>query len=334
MSDHEGELELELEQTLGESEMEEEAEGEGFLGGLLGEEEGEAELEGELEGEGEDFLGDLLGEEESEGEDFLGGLLGEGESESEDFLGGLLGEEESEGEEFLGSILGEQETEEFFGKIGGFFKKALPILKKVAKVAAPIVGTAIGGPIGGTLGKMASSALGEEEGELEEEFEAESEAEVVHEINRSPVTHNSAVAEMMADAASTAHGEGEAEAMVGASTVTVISPADRRALRRILPHLVRGTAILTRILRRRRATRPLVRAVPTVVRRTIRQLKKRAARGLPITRRAAARVAARQVRRVLGSPKASTAAVVRNVKVSRAYRRRRSFGRRRRRMVR
>jgi hypothetical protein len=185
---------------------------------------------------------------------------------------------------------------------------------------------------------MASSALGEEEGESEDEFEGEGEAEVVHEITHSPVTHNNAIAEMMADAASTAHGEGEAEAMVGASTVTVISPRDRRALRRILPHLVRGTAILTRILRRRRATRPLVRAVPTVVRRTIRQLKKRAARGLPITRRAAARVAAKQVRRVLGSPKASTAAVVRNVKVSRAYKRRRKiarrYGQRHRRMMR
>jgi hypothetical protein len=109
--------------------------------------------------------------------------------------------------------------------------------------------------------------------------------------------------------------------MAGAAAVTVISPADRRALRRILPHLVRGTAILTRILRRRRVTRPLVRAVPTVVRRTVRDLKKQAAKGVPITRRTAARAAAKQVRRVLSSPKACTVAITRNLRTSRAYKR-------------
>ena len=103
--------------------------------------------------------------------------------------------------------------------------------------------------------------------------------------------------------------------------MTVISPGDRRALRRILPHLVRGTAILTRILRRRRVTRPMVRAVPTIMRRTVKDLKRQAARGIPITRKRAARAAAKQVRRVLSSPKACAAAITRNVKVSRAYKR-------------
>jgi hypothetical protein len=115
--------------------------------------------------------------------------------------------------------------------------------------------------------------------------------------------------------------EGEAEAMAGAAAVSVISPKDRRALRRILPHMIRGTAILTRILRRRRATRPMVRVVPTIVRRTIRDLKKQAARGIPITRKRAAVTAAKQVRRVLSSPKACATAITRNVKVSKAYKR-------------
>jgi hypothetical protein len=126
---------------------------------------------------------------------------------------------------------------------------------------------------------------------------------------------------MLAESASHESHEGEAEAMVGAATVTVISPRDRRALRRILPHVVRGTAILTRILRRRRATRPLVRAVPTIIRRAVKDLKRQAAKGKPITRRAAAKAAAKQVRKVLGSTKACTAAVARNFKVSKAYKR-------------
>jgi hypothetical protein len=109
--------------------------------------------------------------------------------------------------------------------------------------------------------------------------------------------------------------------MAGAATVTVISPADRRALRRILPHLVRGAAILTRILRKRRVTRPVVRVVPTIMRRTVKDLKRQAARGIPITRKHAGRAAAKQVRRVLSSPRACAAAITRNVRVSRRYKR-------------
>lgn len=272
--------------------------------------------EGELEMELEDEFheGELESESESslEGEGWLG-TIG-------NVVGSLLGEGEEEMEE-ESAFEGEDESEEFFGKIGRFLKRAAPLLKRVAKVAAPIVGTAIGGPFGTALGSLASKALGEGELELEGEGEAEGEQEMVHEIAAHELTHNEAVAEMMAEAATHETHEGEAEAMAGAATVTVISPKDRRALRRILPHMVRGTAILTRILRRRRVTRPLVRVVPTIMRRTVKDLKRQAAKGIPITRKRAARTAAKQVRRVLSSPKACTAAIVRNLKVSRAYKR-------------
>jgi hypothetical protein len=54
------------------------------------------------------------------------------------------------------------------------------------------------------------------------------------------------------------------------------------------------------------------------MRRTVRSLKRQAAAGRPITRRTAARAASRQVRRVLGSPRAARAAVARNIRASRA----------------
>jgi hypothetical protein len=146
---------------------------------------------------------------------------------------------------------------------------------------------------------------------------------MAHEIVSHELTQHEALAEMMAEAAAHEQHEGEAEAMAGAAVITVISPADRRALRRILPHLVRGVAILTRILRRRRITRPAVRAIPTIVRRTVNTLKRQAAAGKPITRRTAARAAATQVRKVLGSPTVCTAAIARNLKSSRAMRGRR-----------
>src|SRR5215472_14834190 len=345
---HEGELELELEDEFHEGELESEdessLEGEGWLGAignvvgsLLGE--GEEELEDESAYEAEDESAfeaeeesSFESEEESslEGEGWLG-TIG-------NVVGSLLGEGEEELED-ESAFETEDEGELFFGKIGKFLKKAAPILKKVARVAAPIVGTAVGGPFGAALGGLASKALGEGEFEDELEGESEGEAEMTHEIAAHELTHNEAVAEMMAEAASHESREGEAEAMVGAAAVTVISPKDRRALRKILPHMVRGTAILTRILRKRRVTRPAVRVVPTIVRRAVKDLKRQASKGIPITRKTAARAAAKQVRKVLGSPRACAAAITRNVKVSRAYRRPRrrmrgSFQRRRRSAVR
>ena len=88
------------------------------------------------------------------------------------------------------------------------------------------------------------------------------------------MTEHEALAEMMAEAASNASGEGEAEAMVGAAVVTVLSPRDRRALSALLPDLLRGTAVLTRILRRHPRTRALVKTVPGIMRRSVRQLKR------------------------------------------------------------
>ncbi|WP_446745401.1 hypothetical protein [Silvibacterium acidisoli] len=319
---HEGELEMELEDEFHEGELESEdessLEGEGWLGAigniagsLLGE--GEEELEDESAFEMEDessFESEEELEDESslEGEGWLGAIG--------NIAGSLLGEgeEEYEYEAFFES---EDEGEQFFGKIGRFLKK-LP-LKNLVKTALPLVTGAIGGPFGAALGGLATKALGE--GEFEYEDEAEGERETVHEIAAHELSHHEALAEIMAEAASHEVHEGEAEAMVGAATITVISPRDRRALRRILPHLVRGTAILTRILRRRKATRPMVRVVPTIIRRTVKDLKKQAGRGIPITRRRAAIAAAKQVRRVLGSPNVCAAAITRNVKVSKAYKR-------------
>src|SRR5712692_8851511 len=199
----------------------------------LHEDEGEFEWETHESGaEGEGILG-AIG-------NVLGGLLGEGEGEeeSQEF-------EQHEMHELHELHEGAYETgEQFFGRIarriGGFVKRAAPILKRIAKVAAPMVGTAIGGPFGAILGKVASSALGEAaheqhelhelhelheqhefEGEGEEEFETheathEAAHEVAHEIAYHETTQHEALAEVMAEAAVMEQHEGEAEAMAGA----------------------------------------------------------------------------------------------------------------------
>jgi hypothetical protein len=289
MQTRESEFELELEE---ESELEEE---------LEGEYEEEFELEGEFEGEGEfEYESELEFEGEYEGE-----FEGEYEYESE-----LEGEYEYEGE---------FEGEEFIRRLGRLARRAAPVLRRVARVAAPIVGTAIGGPVGGMIARTAARALleaeleGEYEGEFEEEYEAELEAELM-----APPTRSQAAADVMAAAASRVQREAEAEALIGAATVNALTPRDRRQLQALLPHLVHGTAVLTRILRRYPATRPAVRTIPQIVQRTGSVLSRQAAAGRPVTPRVAGRVMARQVRRVLSNPATTARAMARTARSSRA----------------
>jgi|GEM_PF-1101248 len=300
------------------------------LGGMLGLGEGEEEAFGAYEFEnplGEGPLGEgPLGEgpfgESPLGEGPLGeGPLGEG-AQQEQFLGGILqgvgsmlglGEGEDELEAF-GAY--ESEDEQFFKRIGKFIKKAAPVLSKVAKAAMPIVAGAVGGPVGMKIGKLAGQFL--KEGEFEDEYEGEFESIGESPLHESPLTAQQGLGELMAAIASKAQTDMEAEAMAGAATVITLSPADRAALRNVMTSMVRGSAVLTRILRRNRATRPAVRAVPTIVRRTAQTLQRRAASGRPVTKRAAARVMARQTQKVLGSPAVCSHAVQRNVRATRA----------------
>jgi hypothetical protein len=122
------------------------------------------------------------------------------------------------------------------------------------------------------------------------------------------------MAEMMAEVAAGAQSEAEAEAMIGAATVTALSARDRAALRSLLPHLVRGVAVLTRVLRRRRITRPAVRTVPVIMRQTVRTLRQRAASGLPVTRRVAGQVMGQQTRRILSNPRLCGVIIQRNLR--------------------
>jgi hypothetical protein len=207
-------------------------------------------------------------------------------------------------------------------------RSAAPMLKKFAKIAAPIAGKAVGGFFGGPAGAMLGSKLARlaasqlRELEMEGAFETEShELELgEHELGEHEVAHelseHEAQAEALAHYAAFSESEHESEALAGAAATITLSPRDRRALRRLVPNLVRGAGILTRVLRMRRATRPFVRVVPTIVRRTVRTLRRSAAAGRPITRRRAGQIMARQTRRVLSSPRYCGAVLRRNVRAT------------------
>ena len=315
------EFEEEFEDEL---ELEEEYEGEDFLGALggiasslLGEGEDELEFEDEYEAEDE-----LEGEYEEEFEDELESEFEdeyeeESEYEDEAFLGALggiasslLGEGEYEDES-------EDEAEEFFRKAGRFFKKHRKLFTSIAKKVGPLVATAVGGPAAGMLARAVTSQL---EGELEAELEAEFE-----EMATAPVSSRQALSEYLAARAASTESESEAEAFAGSAVTLTISEQERRQLESMLPHLLRGAAILTRVLHRNPTTRQGVRLVPGIVDATARTLVRRSA-GRRIRRADVGAVLGSTARRVLSDGRWQSAVTRRHARGLSQLRRRRSAG--------
>ena len=217
------------------------------------EEEGESEYEEEYEDEA--FLG-LLGPIARVAGGLLGGGGGSGDGEYEL-------EEEGEWEE-------EAEAEEFFKRLRGAFRKMTPYLKRFG----PLVATALGGPAAGAVARAVASQL---EGELEAELEGE-----LEEMAAAPLAPSQTFAEYLAAQAAATESESEAEALGGAAAYAAINPDDRRELARLLPHLLRGAATITRMLYGNRGTRPAVRLVPGIADGTARAIARRVAAGEPV----------------------------------------------------
>ncbi len=263
-----------------------------------------------MSGEPEDILEDIAMETElGEAEDFT---LGEEEWES-------LGEEESLGE-WEGSFEEElegTEGEEFLGglwkKVKALAPKVAPILKKLAPVAGTVIGGALGGPAGaalsGKLGGVVSQLEAEEEyfdgegGDTEDEMEAQ----VVPGLTPS----QDVMAEVLAGQAAEVESEEEAEALAGGTTIYIVGQAPL-AVKRVSPALAKGTARLTRLLRKRPQTRPFIKAIPTITKKTVATLSRKAAKGKPVTPKTAIRTMAKQTMRLFGSPKKTAVALVRN----------------------
>jgi hypothetical protein len=213
------------------------------------------------------------------------------------------GEFEAEAE---GEFEGEEESEEFFRRLASLAAQAArsPALRRIGQAAAR---SALGGLAG----------QGELEGELEweDEYEGEEEANPIRRV------YPDALMEHIGHAASQTESEAEAEAFVGALVPLAarLVPRVAPAIMRAAPQLIRGVARVTRTLRRNPATRPLVRAVPTIVRRTTASLARRVARGQAVTPRTAVRTLAGQTARVLSSPQQCVHAYRRSRALDRRY---------------
>jgi len=159
------------------------------------------------------------------------------------------------------------------------------------------------------------------EGEWEGEWEEEGEGEM--EINPIRRIYPDALMEHLGHAAAAAESEAEAEAFIGAliPLAARLVPRAASAVMRVAPNLIRGVAGAARTLRRNPATRPLVRALPSVVRRTTANLARQVAQGRPITPQTAVRTLARQTAQVLGSPQRCAQAYRRSRALDRTYHR-------------
>lgn len=162
----------------------------------------------------------------------------------------------------------------------------------------------------GNLLQGLSGLLGESE--YEQTSEALPEYESTPSMNEYEV-----MAEHLAHMAANSQSEAEAEAFLGAMIPMIARgvSAATPALTRIAPRLIRPMAQAGRALFRNQRTRPLLRTMPQIARRTISTLSRNmGSNGQVPTEQTAARALASNVAQVLGSPQ-KTAQIMRRSRV-------------------
>jgi hypothetical protein len=248
------------------------------------------------------------------------------EAYADDFSGFDDSEDEDISEsDFLG-FDGEADEFGFLRKSWRRIKKAGKTLGPVAKQFAPIAGQVIGGAFGGPAGAMLGGKLGSVAANIEDEelaglegydgygdYEDESDSE--DEMNAEDFMdfegEDEDVAEYMADVAAKAPNPVDSCAIAGASTNTIASKAPLQ-VKAVSPTLSSASARLTKVMKNNPATKPLVKVVPTIAKKTVATLARKAAKGKPVTPAIAKRVMAKQAIRVLSTPRELTKAIAKN----------------------
>jgi len=185
----------------------------------------------------------------------------------------------------------------------------------------------------GALGNIAGSLLGEQETEGEDEFESEDESEI------SPIRkiYPDAMMEHLGELAAESESEDEAAehflpliGMAASKLLPVVAkaiapmakralPKIARALTKATPQLTKGVSRVAKVLHRNPQTRHLLRAVPSIARRTVGNIARQVAHGRHITPRTAVRTLAKQTRYVLGSPRQRQHALRRHKQLERRF---------------
>lgn len=259
---------------------------------------------------------DYLFEDDAFAEAYADELSGFDEFDEEDFLG----------ESDLLDFNGEADEFSFLKKAWSGLKRVGKTLAPIAKRLAPLAGKAIGGAFGGPAGAMLGGKLGSFVSNLEDEelaglngydgygdYEDESDSE--DEMNAEDFMdfegEDEDVAEYMADMAVRAPNPTDSGAMAGAITITIASKAPLQ-VKAVSPTLSSAAARMTKLMKNNTATKPLVKVVPTIAKKTVATLSKKAAKGKPVTPTTAKRVMAKHAIRVLSNPRELTKAIAKN----------------------
>jgi hypothetical protein len=159
--------------------------------------------------------------------------------------------------------------------------------------------------------------------EMHPESHQEAHPEYEAGLPHSEATHLEAhLMEQIAQEAATVASVAESEALGGALVPLAVRPARPGApdFRAATSALARATGRLTGALRRTPATSPLIRTLPTILRRTRAVLARQAAQGVPITPRTAVRTMASQTYRVIGNPTVCIRILMRSGRICRPCR--------------
>jgi hypothetical protein len=220
-------------------------------------------------------------------------------------------------------------------------RAALAAARAAVKGGSSLIGTRlIGGDAGKTFSDVVGSGLAGILPDKELELYGES---AFHELENelSPVRriYPDAIMEHMAHEATEAENEQEAAEgflplipMLAAKVLPLaakvlpkiagkVLPKIGQMVSKVAPRLIRGVSNITRTLFRNRQTRPLIRTVPTIARRTISTIARQTAAGRPVSPIVAQRVLAQQAARCLASPQQVAAVMRRANTLDRCYHR-------------
>ena len=195
----------------------------------------------------------------------------------------------------------EDEAEEFFGALASLASRphSTPTLRRVGLTAARAALNAGGRAFSDQTGGFSKQAAGYLSSLLpQSEMEAEGE-DFADPFRR--VYPNRPLMEHIGHAAAEAEDEDEAEALVG--SLVPLAARAAPALDRATPQLTKAVSAISRQLRANPSTRPLVRALPSIVARTAHTVNRHAAAGHRITPQRAVHTLARHTARTLGNPR-------------------------------
>ena len=241
-------------------------------------------------------------------EAYLDEMVGLGFADGNDFdIAGEL--DESEFMDFDGEADEWEFLKKAWGGIKNAAKKVAPLAKRLAPLAGKVIGGAFGGPPGAMIGSKLGGAVGNLESDFEDGFDAygdyEDESDSADEMDAEGFmpfdSEDEEVAEYMADVAAKAPSTSDSQAIVSAATTALASKAPVQ-VKKVAPTLASGAARMTHLLKKHPKARILVKAVPTIAKKTVATLTKKAAKGKTVTPRTAKRVMAKHAMRVLGNP--------------------------------